>query len=100
MGELSRIVSQTHREISSDMMNSYRQRQQVYDKISDNFSRHMRGVESYHDPIENRGVELPSGYDNAWTNGLGEYVLSEDPGFNPNVVSNRNWQRIERGTGR
>ena len=78
------------------MMDSYQQRQQVYDKISDNFSRYVRGVEQYHDPVENRQVELPSGYDNAWTNSLGEYVLSEGPGFNPNIGSNLNWQKIER----
>jgi hypothetical protein len=30
-------------------------------------------------------VELPCGYGKAWTNNLGEYVLSADPNFNPNL---------------
>lgn len=41
-------------------------------------------------------VELPSGYGNAWTNGLGEYVLSDEPGFDPNRGSDQDWRKIER----
>jgi len=96
IGQLSRIISQTSSEISDMMMDSYNQRQKVYDNISTNFSRHIRGVDAYHDPIEGKTVELPSGYNNAWANPLGEYVLSDDPGFNPNVGSTQNWQRIEQ----
>ena len=31
-----------------------------------------------------------------WTNSRGEYVLSEDIDYNPNIGSNQNWQRIKR----
>jgi hypothetical protein len=96
VGQLSRIISQTHNEISNMMMDTYNQRQQVYDKISDNFSQYVRGVDKYYDPLEGKAVELPSGYDNAWANSLGEYIVSENPNFNPNVGSNQTWQKIER----
>jgi uncharacterized protein (UPF0297 family) len=96
VGQLSRIISQTHNEISDQMMKSYEDRQKVYDKISDNFSHHIRGVDEYYNPLEGKTVELPSGYDNVWTNNLGEYVLSESPSYNPNVGSNLNWQKIEQ----
>jgi hypothetical protein len=76
-------------------MQAYQNRQATYDRISENFSQTIRGVDSYYDPIEQRPIELPSGYNNAWTNSLGEYILSDNSSFNPNVESNLNWQRME-----
>ena len=54
-----------------------------------------RGVDTYIDPGSNRAVELPSGYGNVWTNGS-EYILSDSPGYNPNVGSNVVWQEMNR----
>jgi hypothetical protein len=95
-GELSRIISQTHREISDDMMRSWEERQGVYDRLSERFSQNIRGVDEYYDPVSDRRVELPGGYRNAWVNGLGEYVITEQEDYNPNIGSNQNWQRMER----
>ncbi|MBX2990389.1 MAG: hypothetical protein KF749_04375 [Bacteroidetes bacterium] len=96
IGELSRIISRTHNEISDMMMETYTNRQNVYDKISENFSRNIRGVDGYYDPVKGETVELPSGYNDGWVNGLGEYILSDNPNYNPNIGSNQNWQRMER----
>ncbi len=95
-GELSRIISQTHREISDDMMRSWESRQAVYDRLSERFSQNIRSVDEYYDPVSERPVELPAGYRNAWVNGLGEYVITEQEDFNPNIGSNQNWRRMER----
>ena len=95
-GELSRIISQTHREISDDMMRAWEDRQAVYDRLSERFSQNIRSVDEYYDPVSERSVELPTGYRNAWVNGLGEYVIAEQEDFNPNIGSNQNWQRMER----
>jgi hypothetical protein len=95
-GELSRIISQTHREISDDMMRSWEERQGVYDRLSERFSQNIRSVDEYYDPVSERSVELPAGYQNAWVNGLGEYVIAEQEDYNPNIGSNQNWQRMER----
>ncbi len=94
--ELSRIISQTHREISDDMMRSWEERQGVYDRLSERFSQNIRSVDEYYDPVSERSVELPAGYQNAWVNGLGEYVIAEQEDYNPNIGSNQNWQRMER----
>ena len=96
VGELSRIISQTSSEIRERSMQSYYERQAVNDRIADRFSQYIRGVDKYYNPIEEKAVELPAGYDNVWTNSLGEYVLAESPSFNPNIGSNLNWERIER----
>ena len=96
IGEVSRIVSQTSNEISDMIMDSYQNRQTVYDKISTNFSQAIRGVDEYYDPVAEKPVELPLGYDRAWTNSLGEYIMSDDYGFDPNAGSNLNWQQMQR----
>jgi len=96
VGQLSKIISQTSNEISEMSMRSYYERQAVNDKIADNFSQYIRGTDKYYNPIEEKDVELPAGYDNVWANSLGEYVLSESPSFNPNIGSNLNWRKIEK----
>lgn len=96
VGELSRIISRTSSEISDQMLQSYYQRQEVYDNVAKNFSQTIRGVDEYYDPVEQKSVELPAGFTNGWTNSLGEYVLSESEDFNPNIGSNLNWQKMER----
>ena len=96
VGQISRIISQTSDQISDMIMDSYYQRQQTMDRLSTSFSQAIRGVDGYYDPVEQREIELPGGYEHAWANSLGEYVLSNDPNFDPNVGSNLNWQPMQR----
>lgn len=96
IGQISRIVSQTSSQISDMMMESYNQRQQTMDRISDQFSQAIRGVDAYYDPLGQQSVELPGGYENAWSNALGEYIVTNDPNFNPNIGSNQNWEAMKR----
>jgi len=96
IGQLSRYISQTQSQISDMIMDSYYQRQQTMDRLADSFSQYIRGVDAYHNPFEDRPVELPSGYQNAWANALGEYILTDDPNFNPNQYSNLNWEPLNR----
>jgi len=39
---------------------------------------------------------VPGGYDHAWANALGEYIVTDDPNFNPNLGSNSNWEPLSR----
>jgi hypothetical protein len=96
VGEMSRILSQTSNEISDMMMETYNQRQEANDRIAENFSQYVRGVDQYQNPFEEKGVELPSGYNHAWVNNNGEYILTDDPNFNPGVGSNLHWQEMPK----
>jgi hypothetical protein len=49
-------------------------------------------VDGFYDPHREEVVELPSGYGHAWANNLGEYILTEDPSFNPNLESTQHWE--------
>ncbi|HOS98698.1 MAG TPA: hypothetical protein PLU54_13680, partial [Deltaproteobacteria bacterium] len=96
IGELSRYISRTSSEISDSMMQSYNERQKVYDRIGEKVSESIRGTERYVNPLEGSEVELPGGYSHVWTNPLGEYLLTDSPSYNPNEESNGNWQEIQR----
>ncbi|MCE5276068.1 MAG: hypothetical protein LLG43_13165 [Deltaproteobacteria bacterium] len=96
MGELSRYISQTNSEMSDSMMQSYNERQKIYDRIGEKMSESIRGTDHYFNPIEGSRVELPSGYKHVWSNGSGEYILTDSPGYNPNEESGRSWQELER----
>lgn len=96
IGQISRMLSQTAAEIREEQLASYYHRQQVMDRLATDWSQAIRGVDEYYNPFEERPVELPTGYRQAWVNNLGEYILSDDPTFNPNVGSTLHWESMER----
>ena len=97
-GKISQIISQTNSEISDMMQQSWERKQASEDRISKAWSQVNRGVEEYYSPIEQRPVELPTGYKDAWVNNAGEYIVSDNVNFNPNVELKGNWQKLERAT--
>jgi hypothetical protein len=59
------------------------------------FSQVIRGVQSYEDPSGNR-VELTAGNRRAWSNGLGEYIVSDDSFFEPGRSLQGNWTELRQ----
>jgi hypothetical protein len=55
----------------------------------------VRGVQTFRDPATGGTYELSNQYDHAWLNGANEYVMSDDPNFNPNGNVNGNWNQLE-----
>jgi len=55
----------------------------------------IRGVQSFRDPSTGNTVELSSQYDHAWLNSNNEYVMSDDPNFNPNTQLSGNWSQLQ-----
>ena len=83
-----------HKKVPELEQLAWEQRQKAQDKIVQNFSDYIRGIERYNDPFTGKEVELPAGYGYAWSNNLGEYIITDSPSYNPNVDSNLNWQQI------
>jgi len=54
-----------------------------------------RGVETYRNPATGATYELSNQYGHAWVNGNNEYVLSDDPNFNPQGALNGRWTALE-----
>ncbi len=96
IGEFSRMLSRMSDQVSAEKMEQFKANGDVYDKVSQKFSDNTLGIDRYYDPYEEREVQLPSGYNHAWSNNNGEYIMSDNPNFNPNVGSNLNWESMKR----
>jgi hypothetical protein len=96
LGELSRTLSRMSDQMREENLRQFEERGRIYDQGAQNFSDYMLNIDRYYDPFEGREVELPSGYNHAWSNNLGEYILTDDPNFNPGVGSNLHWENLNR----
>jgi len=88
-------IRQTLSECDDIIMQVYQNKSASYDRMFDNYSQALRGVDTYVDPVNNWNIELPTGYNNAWTNGS-DYIFSDSPSYNPNVSSGGNWTQMTR----
>ena len=59
------------------------------------FDQNIRGVQTFRDPATGRTTELSNLYDHAWLNGSNEYIMSDDPNFNPNGQLSGNWNQLQ-----
>jgi hypothetical protein len=55
----------------------------------------IRGVQTFRDPTTGGTMELSNQYDHAWLNGSNEYVMSDDPNFNPNTNLSGSWNQLQ-----
>jgi Cysteine rich repeat len=55
----------------------------------------IRGVQTFRNPATGATMELSNQYDHAWLNGSNEYVMSDDPNFNPNGQLSGNWNQLQ-----
>lgn len=94
VGKIGEIIAQSGSQMREEQQRDWERRQQAQDRIVQNFSDNIRGVERYNDPLSGKEVELPSGYGNAWANNLGEYVVTDSPSYNPNIGSNLHWEQL------
>jgi hypothetical protein len=65
------------------------------DRINEGWGQTLRGVETWSDG-SGSSVELHAGYNEAWSRPDGTYILSNDPLFDPNVVLQEDWKRLEK----
>jgi hypothetical protein len=55
----------------------------------------IRNVQTYRDPTSGKTMELSNLYDHAWLNGANQYVMSDDPTFDPNGNLSGSWNRLQ-----
>lgn len=91
-----RIWREAQDYISNSIQQTYRENQVVQDRMAEQFGQTIRGVETYIDPRSNEKVELVGGYTTAWSNGKGEYILSDSPNFNPATELKEDWREMGR----
>ncbi|WP_278465688.1 hypothetical protein [Gimesia maris] len=90
------IMNQMYEEMRESQQKSWEHRQESIDHVAREFSESIREVETYHDPETGYDVELPQDYEYAFSNGLGDYIITNDPLYNPNQdLLESNWHPLQ-----
>jgi hypothetical protein len=92
----NKIMSDMQRTQGDAINARYQQITDTENKQSEEFAQTQRGLEWYTDPNTHEKVEMSYGYRHSWTNGNGEYILNDDPNFNPGKAFNGTWTQLER----
>jgi hypothetical protein len=91
----AKIVSKNADDIRNIQRQGYENQQKGQDQSAAQFSQYLRGTETYQNPATGEKVDLDSKYGNAWVNNRGEYLLSDQAGFDPNTVSQESWTAMQ-----
>ena len=95
-GTRAGIWREAMNEIGRIRVKNWQQQQETLNRVAGSWSRSFRGVDTYLDPISQQRIDLPTGYKSAWSNGRGEYMLSDNPAFDPAVQFRENWKRMRQ----
>lgn len=97
MRESSRKMFDTFNEINEMRRDSWRKQQESSDYLAKKWSQTMRGVNEYSDPDAGASWEIDNSYEHVWKTPLDEFVLTNDPNFNPNVAFNdTGWTQLQQ----
>src|ERR1700722_12526647 len=86
--DLDSFITQTYMHMSANA-------QRVSDQGFRANDQNLRDVQTFRDPTTGRKVELSNQYGHAWLNGANEYVMSDDPNFNPNAQLSGSWNQLQ-----
>lgn len=95
IGEIGQMLAEAGSQAREQNLGDWYRRQETFDRLSVDRSRAIRDVDGFYDANRQEIVELPSGYGHAWSNNQGEYILADDPNFNPNLESTQNWSPMQ-----
>ncbi len=73
------------------------ERQASQDRIAQLNGEILSGVQTFVDPVNQTLVQLPNGGSSYWVNGQGEYVVTDQPGFDPGSLGG-GWQQLQPRT--
>jgi hypothetical protein len=70
---------------NNPLIDGWEGREQIQDHSAQNYDDTINGVTRYQGPDGEE--QLPSGHDSAWAGDDGSRIMSDDPGYDPNVGS-------------
>jgi len=89
------IIANFQRQVAATIMGVVANQQQGSYNSAFAADQNIRGVQTFRDPTSGKTMELSNLYDHAWLNGSNEYVMSDDPNFNPNRQLSGNWSQLQ-----
>ncbi|MDJ0926167.1 MAG: hypothetical protein QNJ73_00845 [Gammaproteobacteria bacterium] len=96
MMQASNIMYAANQEVSNMQQSGYMQRSESQARGQRDFVNSIRDVHEFADPQNNRNVAVSIHWDNVYSNGSDQYVLSNDPSFDPNRELQGSWQQLSR----
>ncbi len=89
------IARQGREEAWQIYQSTVQERQASNDRMNEQFNDYIQDVGPYQD-LDGSKIKLPSLYSNVYSNGNGEYILTNEPTFDPNDQphSTVRWERI------
>jgi len=90
--QISQASYSAQQEINAGIVNSHNERSTSQDRGQRGFVNYINDQQDYVDPSVNGNVTLPASYDRVFSNGKGEYVLTNDVSFEPGA----DWSAINR----
>jgi hypothetical protein len=94
-GKRSEIIRRSGEETNAIITKGYEQRSATNDHTFNSMSQGTRGVETYRNLSTGETIDLSNQYGHAWVNNWGEYLLSDQEGFDPGVVLHEDWKALE-----
>ena len=94
----AQIWADSNREVSRIINDGYRERSASSDETHRKFINSIRGVEDYTTSAGGTSVQLPNEYSYVYGNGNGEYILTNEAGYDPNAdkgVNNTTWETMK-----
>jgi hypothetical protein len=90
-----RALAQNRAEIQALQNQVTAERQASQDRIAELRRETLGGVQTYNDPVSGTPVQLPVGFNTYWVNQQGEYLTSDQAGFDPNTLNDGFWQQLQ-----
>lgn len=91
-----RTLAEHRAEIAALQEQVTQERLASQDRIAELRRETLGGVETYSDPFSGAPVQLPVGWNEYWVSDSGEYLTSDQAGFDPNSLNEGAWRRLER----
>jgi hypothetical protein len=95
MGEQSAEYARARNAAQDDAMRNWEQQNAASDANQHRFIQTIREVETWKDS-SGAPVELSAGYEHGWSRPDGSYILTNNSLFDPAVVFQQNWTKMEK----
>lgn len=89
------IIANFQNQVAQTLMGETANQQQGSLNAAFGADQGIRGVQTFRNPATGATMELSNQYDHAWLNGSNEYLMSDDPNFNPNGQVSGNWNQLQ-----
>jgi hypothetical protein len=91
----SQIIAQFQQEVANTVSEVTATAQRGADQAAFGEDQIIRGVQTFRNPQTGETFELSNLHDHAWMDGSNQYIMSDDPNFNPNGQVNGSWTPLQ-----